>query len=109
MPPGLLDSSGMVLRIFIEVKRWKDRVGINMINEVLGAMFTERERLGWHAGIIVSTGGFIRNGRFSTPELSLKGLELRAKEDLLLWLDNYRPNKNGLWLPAPERTLPITP
>ena len=96
----------MVLRIFVEVKRWKARVGIQVMNEVIGAMLTERERLGWHAGMIVATGGFAHDGRFSAPQLALKGIQLKNKEHLLRWLENYRPNRNGLWLPASEKTIP---
>jgi len=29
--------------------------------------------------------------------------------DLLRWLDGYRPNRNGLWLPAPERIASESP
>ena len=101
----VIDATGIVLRFFIEVKRWEHRVGITVINEVLGAMLTERERFGWHAGLIIATGGFTKMKKYSPIELSLRGIELKEKNDLLQWLDGYRPNKNGLWLPAPERSL----
>lgn len=39
---------------FIELKRWKEKIGIQVIDEVWGALFTERPRYGWHAAIIVS-------------------------------------------------------
>jgi hypothetical protein len=102
----IIDSTGMVFRLFVEVKRWKERVGITVINEVLGAIFAERQRFGWHAGMIVSIGGFSDSERMAASYLSLKGVELKAREYLLRWLENYRPNKNGLWLPAPEKVLP---
>lgn len=49
---------GDKIRFLIEVKRHRSAVGIQVINEVLGAMITERDQFGWHAGLIVSTGGF---------------------------------------------------
>ncbi|MFI5398065.1 MAG: restriction endonuclease [Candidatus Binatia bacterium] len=102
----VIDTTGMVLRFFVEVKRWKDTLGINVINEVLGALLTERERIGWHAGLIIAAGGFRQIKKLSRLEISLRGVELKDREDLLRWLDGYRPNRNGLWLPAPERALP---
>lgn len=102
----VIDATGIVLRFFIEVKRWEHRVGITVINEVLGAMLIERETFGWHAGLIIATGGFAKTKKYSPIELSLRGIELKEKNDLLQWLDGYRPNKNGLWLPAPEKSLP---
>lgn len=102
----VVDSTGIVLKVFVEVKRWKDVVGVSVINEVAGAMFIEKEKIGWHAGMIVAVGGFSDIEKISKPGLSLKGLELKDKTDLLRWLDGYTPNKNGLWLPAPKRLLP---
>jgi HJR/Mrr/RecB family endonuclease len=103
----VIDSAGLVIRFFIEVKRWKERVGIGVINEVLGAMFSEREAFGWHASLIVASGGFTDLRKHSQLEVSLRGVDLKGKQDLLRWLKEYRPNKNGLWLPAPERTMPV--
>jgi HJR/Mrr/RecB family endonuclease len=100
------DPLGTNLRFFVEVKRIKGLVGVEVINEVLGAMFSERPTFGWHAAIIVSTGGFRRLRKFSKHELSYRGLELKDRNDLLRWLHNYRPNKNGLWLPYPLTKAP---
>jgi len=97
---------GSPIRFFIEVKRWRERVGITVINEVVGAMFTERERFGWHVAMIVAVGGFARFEKYSHLELSLRGVELKQKSDLLSWLRGYRPNANGLWLPAPLEKMP---
>jgi len=101
-----LDPLGTCLRFFVEVKRIKGLVGVEVINEVLGAMFSERPTFGWHAAIIVSTGGFRRIRKFSKHEISYRGLELKDRNDLLRWLNNYRPNKNGLWLPYPLTKAP---
>lgn len=101
-----LDPLGTRLKFFVEVKRIKGLVGVEVINEVLGAMFLERPTFGWHVAIIVSTGGFRRLRKFSKHEISYRGLELKDRNDLLRWLDNYRPNKNGLWLPYPLTKAP---
>jgi hypothetical protein len=101
-----MDPLGTQLRFFFEIKRRKRALGIEVINEVLGAMISERPRHGWHAAIIVSTGGFKNVRKFSKHELSYRGLELRDSNDLLCWLHGYRPNKNGLWLPNPVREMP---
>ena len=99
-------SLGVKLRFFIEVKRNRSAVGIQVINEVLGAMITERDQFGWHAGLIVSTGGFRRTRKYTPLELSLRGIEMKDKRDLLMWLEDYQPDKNGLWLPNPQRSMP---
>ncbi len=104
----IIDSAGLTLRFFVEVKRWRDRVGVQVINEVIGAMLSERERVGWHASIIIATGGFAEPRKFARPELSLRGVDLKDRQDLLRWLDGYKPNKNGLWLPSPPRELPAS-
>ena len=100
------DPLGVKLRFFIEVKRNRNAVGIQVINGVLGAMITERDQFGWHAGLIVSTGGFRRVRKYTPLELSLRGIEMKDKKDLLMWLEDYQPDKNGLWLPNPQRVMP---
>ena len=100
------DPLGTQLRFFVEIKRTQKALGIQVINEVLGAVISERPAHGWHAAIIVSTGGFKNLRKFSKHELSYRGLELKDREDLLYWLHDYRPNKNGLWLPHPLREIP---
>lgn len=100
------DPLGVKLRFFIEVKRNRNAIGIQVINEVLGAMITERDQFGWHAGLIVSTGGFRSVRKYTPLELSLRGIEMKDKKDLLMWLEDYQPDKNGLWLPNPQRVMP---
>jgi len=87
------------IRIFIEVKRWKDRIGVEVFNQVLGAMVSERERFGWHQAWIMALGGAADTQKFSREEWRTKGLEVKDKADLFTWLDGYQPNQNGLWLP----------
>jgi hypothetical protein len=101
-----LDPLAKQLRFFVEVKREKNTVGIEIIDKVLGALLLERPEIGWHAAIIVSLGGFKHFRKYSKHKLSLLGLELKNRDDLLHWLEGYRPKKNGLWLPYPLRTVP---
>lgn len=96
---------GVENRYFVEVKRWKHKVGIEVINQVLGAMIGEREQFGWHAAMIVSVAGFTEFEKWDRQQLKMKGIELKEKSDLLRWLQNYKPNDNGLWLPEPPTLL----
>jgi len=93
------------LRFFVEVKHRKGAAGIEVIDQVIGAIVSERERFGWHAGLIVSSGGFKNFKRATRPQISLKGVELRDRDDLFQWLADYHPNCGGLWLPSPTRSI----
>jgi len=73
---------------------------------VLGACLSERPQFGWHAALIVSVGTFTRTRKFSRTELSLRGVELRDRGDLMDWLQAYELKGNGLWLPAPATHMP---
>jgi hypothetical protein len=90
---------------FIEVKRWKERIGISVIHEVWGAMVAERERYGWHAAIIITLSGFKDFKTWSHYEVELRGVYLKDRDDLLSWLNDYKQNENGLWLPHPRTDL----
>lgn len=102
---AVLNPVGIEQRFFIEVKRWKDKVGIDIINQVLGAFIGERDRYGWHAAVIVTVVGFTDFQKWSREELRLKGVALKDKEDLLCWLRNYKQRTDGLWLPEPSASL----
>ncbi len=93
------------IKLFVEVKRWKDTIGIEVINQVLGAFLSERERFGWNAAMIVTVGGFTDFEKWTREELELKGLFLKDRDDLLRYLDGYKQNDNGLWLPNPRTDL----
>jgi len=93
------------IKLFVEVKRWKDAIGIEIINQVLGAFLGERESVGWHAAMIVTVGGFKDMEKWTREEMELKGLVLRDRDDLLRYLDGYKQNENGLWLPDPRTDL----
>lgn len=98
-----INPLGIENRIFVEVKRWREKVGIGVINQVLGAFLSEKEKFGWHAAIIVTVAGFTDFEKWTKTELSLKGLELKDKTDLTRWLNDYRECENGLWLPNPPK------
>lgn len=93
------------IRLFVEVKRWTGKIGIEVINQVLGAYMGERERFGWNAAIIVTVGGFREFGKWSREELAFKGLHLKDRDDLFRYLDGYKQHDNGLWLPNPRTDL----
>jgi transcriptional regulator with XRE-family HTH domain len=97
---------GTKIRYFIEVKQWRDRVGVRVIDEILGAMIGEREKFGWTVGMLVAPGGVRDFRKFkSEGELEAKGIFVKHKHDILEWLKDYRPNKEGLWLPKPDRRI----
>jgi len=96
-----VDQSGVDLRFFVEIKKTRKKVGIKVINQVYGAMLEERPRIGWHVGMIVSLYGFQSFQKVTPQELIYKGIELRGREDVIEWLQSYKPNHNGLWLPKP--------
>ena len=98
-------SVGERVRYFIEVKRWKEKIGVEVIDRVYGAMLFERPVHGWHAAIIVSAVGFTQFEKYRREELARRGIILKERQDLLRWLTNYKPNKNGLWLPNPSATI----
>ncbi len=98
---------GSKIRYFVEVKRRKDRVGVEVIDRVYGAMLAERPKNGWHAALIVSIQGFQEFRKYRREELTRLGVELKDKSDLVRWLNEYEPNSGGLWLPKPKRHLPF--
>lgn len=93
------DNLGERIRYYVEVKRWKDRIGIEVINQVLGAMIDERPRFGWHAAMIVTVAGAKEFRKYSKEELRLKGIWIKDRSDLERWLEGYRYLPSGLWLP----------
>jgi len=87
------------IRYFIEIKRWKDKVGVEIIDRVYGAIQSEKATWGWHIGRIISLAGFKKMFKYTPRKLELMGIELRNKDDIVTWLDDYRPSDKGLWLP----------
>jgi hypothetical protein len=93
------------IRLFVEVKRWRDRVGIEVIDRVYGAMLLEQPTHGWHAAMIVSLSGHSTFRRLSKHQIAKRGVELKSRDDLLSWLHGYRQHSSGLWLPSPARSI----
>jgi hypothetical protein len=100
------NSIGISLRYFVEVKRHKNRIGVDVINEVHGAMNLERARYGWNAALIVSAVGFKEFRKSTRSQFEMMGVYLKDELDLHRWLQEYRLNNGRLWLPDPPRTLP---
>ena len=94
--------SGVVYKYFVEVKRWRNLIGVEVVDRVLGALQAERHRYGWHIGMIVGLKGFKRMRRDNSATLGMFGIELRGVQNVRQWLDQYRPSKSGLWLPTPS-------
>lgn len=90
---------GTKMNYFVEVKRWKARVGVEVIDRVYGAYLAEKPIFGWHAALIVSSAGFKDFRKYSRQELDIMGIHLKDKEAILKWMQGYQPNKGGLWLP----------
>jgi len=65
-------------------------------------MIGEKEKFGWHAAIIVTVAGFTEFEKWDRQQLRLKGIELKDRDDLLIWLRDYKESDNGLWLPHPS-------
>jgi hypothetical protein len=100
-----IDPAGVRIRYYVEVKRCKDRIGVDVIDRVYGAVQAERPKHGWHMAMIVSLVGFKDFRKYSRVELSMKGVELKDKDAVTSWLRDYRPTDKGLWLPYPMHHL----
>lgn len=92
-------SVGARIRVFVETKRWRGKVGVEVFNSVLGAMISERDTFGWHQAWIVALGGAATTRKLSPEQWHLKGVEVKDSVDITRWLAGYRPNALGLWLP----------
>lgn len=91
------DKLGIETRYLVECKRYTDkrRVGLGIVNSVLGAKKRERADL----AMLVTTSGFTRDVRTLKDRLSDLRLHLRDGEDVRQWLASYEPNdRGGLWL-----------
>lgn len=101
------DPTGLSYRYFVEVRRREERIDVNVIDRVYGAMVQERPSYGWHVAMIVSSVNFreFRKRGYSREELAMKGIELKDQAAVKIWIEQYEPNSNGLWLPRPVRHL----
>jgi len=100
------NAVGISLRYFVEVKRHRNRIGVDVVNEVHGAMDLERAKYGWNAALIVSAAGFKEFRKSTRSQFEMMGVYLKGERDLHQWLQEYRLNKGRLWLPDPLRKLP---
>jgi len=89
-------------RYFIEVKRWKDKIGVEVIDRVYGARISEQPKYGWTAAMVVSIVGFKQFRKYSREDIQNMGIYLKNRDDLLIWLNEYKENKNGLFVPIKE-------
>lgn len=87
-------------RYFVEVKRWKDRIGVDVIDRVYGARISEQSKFGWSAAMVVSIVGFKKFRKYTVDDIRNMGVYLKDRDDLLMWLNEYQMNKNGLWVPV---------
>jgi restriction endonuclease Mrr len=94
-----IQPNGTDLRMFVETKRWKDRVGVEVIDRVYGAFLAEKPSFGWHMAMVVTVGRFSQMKKHTSESLSLKGITLKDGDDVRKWLTDYRFKDNGLWLP----------
>ena len=94
---------GTEIRFFVETKRWRERIGITVVNSVLGAITGEKDKYGWHVGMIVTLAGATASRRYI--DLKLKGIVIKNQSNIIDWLDGYQPNGQGLWLPTPLKTM----
>lgn len=102
-------AAGSRIRYFIEVKRQCKRIGVGVIDRVLGAIIQERPSWGWHLGMIVSTSGFCSFKKYTRNDLEQRGILLKDKDDIVRWLKDYRPSDRGLWLPPDCRIYEAPP
>ena len=85
-------------KYFIEVKRWKDKIGIEVIDRVYGALVGERSKHGWTAAMVVSIVGFKEFKKYTRQEVANLGIYLKDRDELLKWLEEYKESPTGLWL-----------
>lgn len=105
----VVDATGDRLKFYVEVKRTREKIGIDIINNVIGAVALERPDIGWDVAIIVSLAGFRKFHKTSQKKVSYLGVKLKDKDDVVSWLEGYAPGPNGLWLPKPDTSLPEPP
>jgi len=103
-----IQPAGIRLRYFVEVKRTREQVGIEIINQVYGAFAFEQPKYGWTVAMIVSLAGFKKVKRFSHGQFGTRNLHLKDGSDVVKWLQDYRFGPNGLWLPNPKRRLGLS-
>ena len=84
--------------MFVETKRWKDRVGVEVIDRVYGAFLGEKTTFGWHIAMVVTVSGFTEMDKYTPEQLRMMRISLKDGDDIRRWLKDYRFNQSGLWL-----------
>ncbi|WP_372832647.1 restriction endonuclease, partial [Pontibacterium sp.] len=91
------------MRFFVEVKKEKGRICVNVFDQIIGAWTSERLLSGPGAGcigaMIVSLSGFTKFQKYTPEDVHKLGVRLKDRDDLVRWLDGYVEHTNGLWLP----------
>jgi HJR/Mrr/RecB family endonuclease len=88
-------------RYLIECKRYSSdrRVGIAIVNQVLGALARARIQRPIHQAILVTSSSFTRDAKSEQAQLRNLDLELRDGDDVREWLRTYKFREDyGLWL-----------
>jgi hypothetical protein len=94
-----IQPDGTPIRVFIEVKRWRDKVGVEVVDRVYGAFISEKHTFGWHMAIVVSLAGFKEIKKHDPDTLRMMGVSLKDGNDVAKWLKDYKFCDRGLWLP----------
>lgn len=91
------NALGIKTKYLVECKRHAEtnRVGINIVNAVLGA----KDRAHTDHALLVTTSTFTRGVLKEASRLSDLRLHLRDGAKVKEWLVDYEFNGNGLWLP----------
>jgi len=91
---------GVEIRYLIEVKRHRDRIGIQEIHRILGVLSLEKPLHGWDVAFLFSASGFKDFRKASAEDLRRFGLVLKDDTDIADYLRSYTPRTDGgLWLP----------
>jgi HJR/Mrr/RecB family endonuclease len=94
------EPPGFELRYMIEVKRERNRIGIEEIQRTLGVFLSEKPTRGWDVAFLFSASGFKDFRKTSPADLRKLGLVLKDGVDIRRYLLEYRPRVDGgLWLP----------
>jgi sigma-70-like protein/restriction endonuclease len=89
------NSIGISLKYFVEVKRHKNRIGVDVVNQVYGAMDLERTKYGWNAALIVSAVGFKEFKKCTKGQLEMMGIYLKDEVIFVSGCKNINPTMVG--------------
>ncbi len=88
-------DGGERLKYLVECKRYKERIGVGIVNGVIGAKVFQ----GIEHAMLVTTSFFTRDVINVKPRLDELKLELKDGNDVVDWLKDYKFHDDwGLWL-----------